>query len=123
MKWIEDNLAKAVTIAVFLLVILAALFLRECSAERTAKVETHLAQDQASASLASGADAVNSTGIVEGNATSADIITKENHDAIQNAQGANVLVTPAVRDAGLASLCRRASYRRDPKCVQYLTSH
>ena len=123
MGWIEKNLAKFLVILAFVLLIMGALFLRQCSAERTAKTETRLAQGQAGASLASGADAVDTTGNVEGNAIAADDVTKENDDAIHNAQGASAPVAAPVRDAGLASLCRRASYRSDPKCMQHPPAH
>lgn len=74
---------------------------------------------QLGASRASGTDAVNTIGNVMGNEQATDQITRENGDAISNAQGATVVVDPAVRAAGLQSLCRRASYRNShPACVQ-----
>jgi hypothetical protein len=123
MGWIEKNVAKAVAIAVVVGLIVLLLFLRQCSAERTAKTETRLATGQAGASLANGRDAVNVAGNVQGNEIAADAITKENNDAIHKADGATAPVAPAVRDAGLVSLCRRASYRSDPKCVQHPPAH
>ena len=118
MNWLRENTARAVAIIVVVAIVVGILFLRSCQAERTAKVGTKLATGQAGASLASGADAVDTTGNVQGNEIAADAITRENDDAIHKADGAGAPVATAVRNAGLASLCRRAAYRGDPKCVQ-----
>lgn len=123
MDWIEKNAVKLLLIVAGVLAIGAMLFLRQCSQERTAKVETKLATGQAQASLQSGQDAVATTGTVESNSSAGDALTKENHDAIQNAQGANAPVAAPVGDAFIASLCRRAAYRRDPKCLQHPPAH
>ena len=117
MNWLRGNTARAVAIVVVAIVV-GILFLRSCQAERTAKVGTRLATGQAGASLASGADAVDTTSNVQGNEIAADAITRENDDAIHKAEGAGAPVAAPVRNAGLASLCRRAAYRGDPKCVQ-----
>lgn len=119
MKWIADNLAKVAAIAVFVLAIGALLFLHQCSQERTAKTEAKLATGQAGAALASGQDAVQSTGTVDANSSAADLQTKENADAIRNTEGADAPVAPAVRDIGIASLCRHPAHHRDPKCLQH----
>jgi len=117
MNWLRGNTARAVAIVVVAIVV-GILFLRSCQAERTAKVGTKLATGQAGASLKSGADAVDTAGKVQGNEIAADAITRENDDAIHKAEGAGAPVAAPVRNAGLASLCRRAAYRGDPKCVQ-----
>ena len=117
MNWLRGNTARAVAIVVVAIVV-GILFLRSCQAERTAKVGTKLATGQAGASLKSGADAVDTAGNVQGNEIAADAITRENDDAIHKAEGAGAPVAASVRNAGLASLCRRAAYRGDPKCVQ-----
>ena len=122
MDWIEKNLAKAIGIAACVLLILGLLFLHQCSQARTARTETRLAGGQASAAIASGQDSAN----MIGNRMSADAvedsITRENHDAIQHAAGADAPVDPALRDAGLAGLCRRAAYRGNPQCLQHADS-
>ena len=41
---------------------------------------------------------------------------------IRNAKGADAPVDPAVRDAGLASLCRRAAYRSSERCLRFTSS-
>lgn len=113
MDWIEKNLAKVVMIAVFLLVIIAALFLRECSAERTAKTETKLATGQTGAALNSGADAVGIVGNRQAADTAGDQTVMETKDEIQAAPDAG-----AVTDAGRSGLCGLAGYRSKPECLR-----
>jgi hypothetical protein len=121
--WLATTAGKVIA-ALALIALLAGLFaLNRCSAARTAHTEVKLATGQAGAAQASGTDAVETTGNVMGNEAATDRVTKENDDAIQNAQGASAPVAAPARDAGLRSLCRRASYRRDLKCVQYVTAH
>ena len=118
MNWMRDNLSKAALIVAVILIVGGVLFLRSCETARTAKAQAKVSTGQAGASLISGADAVDTAGNVQGNEIAADAITRENDHAIQTAAGAGVPVATAVRNAGLASLCRRAAYRGDPKCVQ-----
>ncbi len=82
------------------------------------KAEARLGKNQAEAAAQSGQDAVNTVGAAgDREAASADL-TRSNDQEIRNAEGADAAVAAPARDAGLASLCRRASYRNDPKCVQ-----
>lgn len=104
--------------AVVVLVIAGLLVLKSCNDARSAKTQAKLSTGQAGAAIDSGKDAVNTLGNRTAADDAGDTITKENSDAIHNAQGADAPVTPAVRDAGLASLCRRAAHKRDPKCLQ-----
>lgn len=117
MGWIEKNLAKAIGIALVVLALAAFLTVRSCQSARTAKTTEKLATGQASASLQSGQDAVGTVGNRMDADAATDALTRTNDDAIRNAEGASAPVNPAVRDAGIASLCRRASHRRDPKCL------
>ena len=111
-------LIAALAAAAFLL-LLALFGWHEWQAAHTAKVETRLATGQAAAALASGQDAGNAIGNRMDADAETDTITRENDHAIRNAHGADAPVDPAVRDAGLAGLCRRAAYRRDPKCLRH----
>jgi hypothetical protein len=86
---------------------------------RTAKTEARLATGQAGAALASGQDSANTIGNRMDADAAEDTITRENDDAIRNAHGASAPVDPALRDAGLAGLCRRAAYHNNPKCLQH----
>jgi hypothetical protein len=107
-------------LAALALVLLLALFgWHEWRAARTAKVETQLAAGQAGAALASGQDAANTIGNRMDADAATDTVTRENDHAIRTAPGADAPVDPALRDAGLRGLCRRAAYRLDPKCVQH----
>lgn len=90
---------------------------KSCGDSRTAKTQAKLSTGQAGAAIESGKDAANTIGNRMDTDAAGDAITRENSDAIHNAQGADAPVAPAVRDAGIASLCRRPSYQRDPRCV------
>lgn len=121
--WLTKTVALVIAIGVALLLIAGLFAWHEWSVSRTAKVETKLATGQAQASLQSGQDAVQTTGSVEANSSAVDLQTKENADAIQNTEGAGAPVAPAVRDIGIASLCRHPAHRRDPKCLQLASPH
>jgi hypothetical protein len=86
------------------------------------KAEARLATNQVQAAQQNGADAVNVVGQAGEREAASDDLTRSNDKEIRNAQGADAPVAAAARNAGLASLCRRASYQRDPKCVQYANS-
>lgn len=120
---LEKTAARIVAGAIVVALIALLLFLHQCSTARTAKTETKLATGQAQASLQSGQDAVQTTGTVEANSSAADLQTKGNADAIRNTEGASAPVAPAVRDIGIASLCRHPAHRRDPKCLQLTPAH
>lgn len=117
--WLAENALRLVLGLVAVMCIISLITLNRCSAARTAGTEAKLATGQAGAAIQSGADAVDTIGNTQANEAAADITTKENDDEIRNAPGASAPVDPAVRDAGLRSLCRRASYRSNPQCVQY----
>ena len=119
MGWIEKNLVKLSLVAAAALIVLALLGWHEWRAMRTAKVETRLATGQAGAALASGRDAANTIGNRMEADASTDTVTRENDHAIRTAPGADASVDPALRDAALRGLCRRAAYRHDPKCLQH----
>jgi hypothetical protein len=107
-------------IFVWAAVVLATLTLGFCQWRhaRTAEAEARLNRNQAGAEIQSGADAVNVIGARAEADAAGDATTRENDDAIRKADGAAAPVTAPARDAGLASLCRRAAYRGDAKCVQ-----
>jgi len=122
MDWIEKNLTRAIAIVAAALILLALFGWHEWQAARTAKAETRLATGQAGAALASGQDAANSIGNRMDADAATDALTRENDYAIRTAPGADAPVDPALRDAALRGLCRRAAYRRDPKCLQHADS-
>lgn len=97
---------------------LVLLTLNRCDAARQANTRAELGEGQAGAAAANAGDAIATTGNVAGNAAEGDRTTMENADAIDQAEGSGDAVNPAVRDAGLDSLCRRAAYRDVAECVR-----
>jgi len=117
---VDRRLLVAGLAAAALLLLLALFGWHQWRTARAAKLETRVAAGQAAAALASGQDAGNTIGNRMDADAATDTITRENDHAIRTAPGADAPVDPAVRDAGLAGLCRRAAYRRDPKCLQHI---
>lgn len=113
-----NRLQKALLLFAALILLLAFLWLRSCSDARSAKSQAKLSTGQAGAAIESGRDAANTIGNRTHADAATDAITRENDDAIRNAEGASAPVAAPVRDAGLVGLCRRAAYQRDPRCLQ-----
>lgn len=114
-----EKVAKVIVwIAIAVLLVLV-LGVGKCTYDRSAKTQLAVSKNQAGAALESGRDAVDTVGKQQASEQAADRVTKENEDAIRNADGADAPVAGGVRDAGLASLCRRAAYRNDPRCLQH----
>ncbi|APR51978.1 hypothetical protein CA223_06885 [Sphingomonas koreensis] len=90
----------------------------QCQRAQNASTAAKVAKGQAGAAIESGGDAADTVGNRMAADAKTDAITQENRNAIQNAEGASAPVAAPVRDAGLASLCRRAAYRGDTRCVQ-----
>lgn len=122
-KWVGEGFAKLIAYSLVLLLVvglLTALYVG---------VKTYFVGDlatrarviagQMQAGGESAHDAVQTIGNTTGNETASEEVTRENTDAITKADGAAAVVAPAVRNAGLQSLCSRASYRAShPSCVQ-----
>jgi hypothetical protein len=117
--WLTKSVAIVIAGIVALLLIAGLFAWHEWRAAHTAKVETRLATGQAGAAIASGQDAANTVGNRMDTDAATDTITRENDNAIRNAPGASAPVDPALRDAALRGLCRRAAYRGDARCLQY----
>lgn len=117
--WLAKNALRVVLILLAVAAVAVVLTLRSCNEARTAKTTEKVATGQAGAATASGKDAVETVGNRADSDAAADTVTRENANAIDKAEGASAPVAPAARDAGLRSLCRRASYRGNPKCVQF----
>lgn len=99
-------------------IVLALFALDQWKAARSANAQAKLSTGQTGAAIESGRDAANTIGNRMDADAVTDQLTRENADAIRNAEGASAPVAAPVRDAGLASLCRRAAYQRDPRCMQ-----
>jgi len=110
--------AKAIAIVVAALVaagvVWAAVHYWEKS--RSLGAQSRMEHGQAQAASNSAADAIGTVARSGKRETASEDLTRSNEKEIRNAQGANDPVNPAVRDAGLRALCRRAAYRDDPKC-------
>jgi len=100
-------------------VLFAVLFIGKCVYDRNSKTRVELGKNQTDAALASGKDAVSTIAETHSDEIATDKITSENEKAIRNAKGSNEVVSSPANDAGLASLCRRAAYRKRPECMQY----
>jgi len=100
-------------------VIATILLLQTCQDAKVADTKAELADNQTEAALASGTDAVQTTGAVGARAAETDQTTKENTDAILSAEGAGTPVPAAVDAVARERLCRRAAYRQRHECLQY----
>ena len=83
---------------------------------RSAAAQSRMEQSQAAAASNSAADAVNAVAASGEAAAASEATTRANEQQIRAAAGANDKVNPAVRDAGIAALCRRQAYAHDPRC-------
>ncbi len=111
--WAKSNLV----IILIVLVGLAVLFtFQSCQRERTAKTRENVATGQTGAAVESGKDAVTTIGNRADADAAGDAMTRDNDAAIRGAEGADAVVAPAARDAGLAALCRRPAYREAARC-------
>jgi flagellar biosynthesis/type III secretory pathway M-ring protein FliF/YscJ len=88
-----------------------------CNRIRSMGAQHRLEQGQNEALANSAADAINTQGAASVREQNSEELTRSNEKEIRNADGANNAVNPAVRDAGLRSLCRRAAYRDSPRCL------
>lgn len=115
---IFDFFKKPVGWAVMAVLLLIAMWWAYSALTRDARTEARLGKNQAEAAQESGSDAVNTIGRAGERENASGDLDKTNATEIHDAEGADQAVSGGVRDAGLASLCRRAAYRNDPKCMQ-----
>lgn len=90
----------------------------QCNSARQAETEAEISEGQAGVAAANSDDAIGTIGGVADRAGESDDLTRSNADAIENAEGSGDAVNPAVRDAGLDSLCERAAYRDVEQCLR-----
>lgn len=110
------NRATALAIAVAVAIVAILLLLSQCSALRTAGTKARVDQEQTGALSNSAADAVTTVANSGAREAASEELTRTNEKDIRDAEGADEAVTPAVRDAGLRSLCRRDAYRDSERC-------
>jgi hypothetical protein len=106
----------AVAIVVAIVVAIALLGPAACNRLRSQGVQHRLDEGQTAALANSAADAIATQGAAAVREQKSEELTRSNEKEIRNAEGANDAVNPAVRDAGLRSLCRRAAYRDSERC-------
>lgn len=95
----------------------AALMIPNCVAKyRSQAAQARLGAEQSQAAVESGREASEAQAGVSANQAASEALGRSNEKDIRSAEGANAVVAAPVRDAGLASLCRRAAYRDRPKC-------
>lgn len=105
-------------IVAIIMLALVVISFRQCSAARTAGTEARTAAAQGEAGADNAKDAIATVGAASGREAQVSTITEENRRDIQSAPGADAPVSPAVAAAGRRGLCRHASYRGRPECVQ-----
>lgn len=98
------------------LVIASALIVRSCDKRRSEAAQTRVERSQGEAQANSAADAIGTVARSGEAERASEELTRSNEQQIRAAEGASDQVNPAVRDAGLAALCRREAYRNDPRC-------
>jgi hypothetical protein len=110
--------ARLIGIVVIALLVAAVIFggPAACSKMRSMAAQGRMDRSQGEAHANSSADAVNTVAASGEASAASEALTRSNEEEIRNAKGSNQAVDPAARNAGLASLCRRAAYRDDPKC-------
>lgn len=110
---------RSTLIAAAVALVLALLFLGQCQRARTAGAEAALSKETGASAVASGRDAVGAVAAVSGRESAGDAIGRTNDAEIRKAEGAGQAVPGAVDAAGRSSLCRRAAYRGDAKCLRF----
>lgn len=103
----------ALALAVLLL---GGLQLRSCRQARQQAAQSRVDKGQNKALSDSAKDAIAVQGAASARERANDDLTRSNEEDIRNAKGADAAVDPAVRDAALRSLCRRAAYRDGERC-------
>ncbi len=93
-----------------------AAFTRSCDKRHSEAAQARVEQGQAGAASNSAADAINAVTGAGSNQAASEELGRANEQNIRNASGANDAVNPAVRDAGIAALCKRKAYRDNPRC-------
>lgn len=112
-----STLATRIAMGVIAVVLLLGfLQVRSCQQARQQAAQSKVDRAQADAASKSAIDALATQSAAHRREQESEAMTGTNRKEIRDAQGANDAVNPAVSDAGLRSLCRRAAYRNDDRC-------
>lgn len=107
---------RIAVVAIFVICVLGFLQVQSCQRERTQAAQSRVERGQTEALSSSAKDAIAAQGAAAARERASEELTRTNEKEIRNAEGADAEVHPAVRDAGLRSLCRRAAYRDSERC-------
>jgi hypothetical protein len=107
--------APWIMIAIFALLI-AFIGPAMCRKANHESARARLGEEAAKAASQSGVDTVATVGAAARREAQSNDLTRTNEQEIRNAQGADARIDPAVRDAGLDGLCRRAAFRDNERC-------
>lgn len=99
-----------------LLIVAIGLGVHSCDKRRSQAAQVRVERSQAEAASNSAADAIGTVARSGEAAAASEALTRSNEQQIRGAAGANDKVNPAVRDAGIAALCRRQAYAHDARC-------
>jgi hypothetical protein len=106
--------ARSAMITAAIVVILIVLAIGAWQKYRSQAAQGRLDRGQHEALGNSARDAIATQGDVGARERKSDELTRTNEKEIRDAKGADARVDPAVRDAGFAGLCKRASFRNSP---------
>jgi ABC-type protease/lipase transport system fused ATPase/permease subunit len=106
----------AYIVGALVLIGVVAFTVRSCDSRHNKAAQIRVEQSQAQAASNSAADAIGTVARSGEAERASEELTRSNEQQIRAAQGANDKVNPAVRDAGIAALCRRQAYASDPRC-------
>jgi uncharacterized protein HemX len=118
---IEKLGAKLIAIIVLAAVVLglAVFAVGQWRRAHTEAAERRVESAQGEALSNSARDAIATESAAAASETASETLTRTNDEEIRHAKGADAAVDPAARDAGLASLCRRASYHASERCMRF----
>jgi hypothetical protein len=106
----------AIVVAVIALILIVGFTVRSCDSRHSRAAQSRLDTAQGDAQANSGADAIGTVQRSGEAAAASEDLTMANERDIRGAEGANDKINPAVRDAGIAALCKRQAYAHDPRC-------
>jgi hypothetical protein len=106
----------ATVVGVLLLIVAVGLFVRSCDSRHNKAAQSRVERSQGEAATNSAVDAINAVTGVGGNTAASEELGRTNERDIRAADGANTKIGAGVNAAGLKALCKRATYRDDPKC-------
>lgn len=115
-KYLATTTARVAAIAALLCLILLVVLAgpAACNRIRALTAQTKVDAAQHGALVNSAQDAIQTQGEVAANASASESLSRSNEQDIRHAQGADQTIDPAARNAGFASLCKRADFRNNP---------